>query len=142
MSDEEGSEASEPEMQSLDDVQEAFYEKMKHRPHSVKQLLAYCQQNKTGHKWRDINQWWPNRPDPEEKPVEKAVNADEYNKDPNAPEKESDDDEDEESENDKDDEKEAPNEQEPGNNEEEEEEPKKYAFLRHILCYLYILSTI
>merc|ERR1712157_300722 len=95
MSDEEDSnDDAGDEPRSLDDIQNDFYEKMKHRPHSVKQMLAFCQQNQTGHKWRDINQWWPNRPEPESKPVEKAVNADEYNKDPNAADK-SDEDEDE-----------------------------------------------
>jgi len=75
-------EDSEPEIPSLDDVQNEFYAEVGHKPHTVKQLLAYCKQHETGHKFKDINQWWPNRPEPEEKPAAVAVNADDY-KDPN-----------------------------------------------------------
>merc|ERR1719361_1684156 len=73
---------SEEEVKSLDDIQNDFYAEVGHKPHTVKQLLAYCKQKETGHKFKDINQWWPNRPEPEEKPQQKAVNADDY-KDPN-----------------------------------------------------------
>jgi len=75
-------EESEEEVKSLDDIQNEFYAEVGHKPHTVKQLLAYCKQKETGHKFKDINQWWPNRPEPEEKPQQKAVNADDY-KDPN-----------------------------------------------------------
>merc|ERR1739844_112847 len=77
-----------PEHQSLDDIQEEFYGKMKHRPRSVKQMLAYCHQNNhTGHDWHSVNQWWPSRPDPEVKLIEKADNTDSNEQD-NADEKE------------------------------------------------------
>merc|ERR1712129_595695 len=99
-----------------------FYAAMKHRPHSVKQMLAYRRQNTTGHKWRDINQWWPSRPDPEVKPMEKAVNADEYNKDANAQDNDSDDDDDND-ESDKEEENENTNEQ--GDNEQDDEEEEE-----------------
>merc|ERR1712129_574730 len=98
-----------------------FYAAMKHRPHSVKQMLAYCRQNTTGHKWRDINQWWPSRPDPEVKPMEKAVNADEYNKDANAQDNDSDDDNDE-SDKDEDDKKEQPQKEEASQKDDEEKD--------------------
>jgi len=78
MSDSESEEESEPEIPSLDDVQNEFFTEVGHKPHTVKQLLAYCKQHGTGHKFKDINQWWPNRPEPEEKPQEAAVNADDY----------------------------------------------------------------
>jgi len=78
MSDSESEEESEPEIPSLDDVQNEFFTEVGHKPHTVKQLLAYCKQHDTGHKFKDINQWWPNRPEPEEKPQEAAVNADDY----------------------------------------------------------------
>jgi len=79
MSDSEsGSGSEEEEVVSLDDVQVEFKTEVGHLPHSVKQLLAFCRQKKYPHKFKDINGWWPNRPSPEEKPVEKAVNADDY----------------------------------------------------------------
>merc|ERR1711933_124796 len=107
-----------------------FYAKMKHRPHNYKQILAYCQQNKTGHKFKDVKQWWPNRPDPEEKPAEKAVNADEYNKDPNAVNDDASDNDEDDSENENDDQKEAQNddddEEEPGkNNDDDGDKPEE-----------------
>ena len=79
---EEESEESEEQM-SLDDIQNDFKAKVGHKPHTVQQMLAYCKQNNYPHKFRDINQWWPTRPEPEEKPAQKAVNADDY-RDPNA----------------------------------------------------------
>merc|ERR1719410_1837640 len=93
---------SEEELKSLDDIQNEFYAEVGHKPHTVKQLLAYCKQKETGHKFKDINGWWPNRPEPEEKPQQKAVNADDY-KDPNeqpAAANDDDDEEDDEKEND------------------------------------------
>merc|ERR1711870_154675 len=72
----------EEDLKSLDDIQNDFYAEVGHKPHTVKQLLAYCKQKNTGHKFKDINGWWPNRPEPEEKPQQKAVNADDY-KEPN-----------------------------------------------------------
>merc|ERR1712083_27478 len=72
------------DLPTLDDVQNDFFAEVGHKPHTVKQLLAYCKQQGTGHKFKDINQWWPNRPEPEEKPQQKAINADDY-KDPNDP---------------------------------------------------------
>ena len=58
----------------LDDVQEEFFQEVGHKPHSVRQLLAFCQQKSTGHKFKDINKWWPTRPEPEEKPLQEPIN--------------------------------------------------------------------
>eukprot|EP01083_Nonionella_stella_P009094 26349_1 len=81
MSDSEDASSEEEEIISLDEVQNKFAEEVGHKPHSVQQMLAYCKQNNIPHKFRDINKWWPSRPEPELKPVQKAVNADDY-KDP------------------------------------------------------------
>jgi len=98
-------EESEEEVKSLDDIQNEFYAEVGHKPHTVKQLLAYCKQKETGHKFKDINQWWPNRPEPEEKPQQKAVNADDY-KDPNEQPAAANDDDDDDDDDEEDDEKE------------------------------------
>ena len=63
---------------SLDDIQIAFRNQIGHNPHTVKQLLTFVKQQQYPYKFKDIKAWWPSRPNPEEKPVEKAVNADEY----------------------------------------------------------------
>eukprot|EP01083_Nonionella_stella_P154250 496775_1 len=81
MSDSEDASSEEEEIISLDEVQNKFAEKVGHKPHSVQKKLAYSKQNNIPHKFRDINKWWPTRPEPEAKPVQKAVNADDY-KDP------------------------------------------------------------
>merc|ERR1719192_128824 len=94
-------ESEEEEIPTLDDVQNQFKAKVGNKPHSVQQMLAYCKQNNIPWKFRDINKWWPTRPEPEEKPKQKAINADEY-KDPNAAVAASDDDNDNDSNNDDD----------------------------------------
>jgi len=76
MSDEESEE--EEEVITLDEVQRNFHKQVGHKPHSVQQLLAFCKQNNYPHKFKDINQWWPTRPDPAEKPKQQAINADDY----------------------------------------------------------------
>eukprot|EP01083_Nonionella_stella_P171115 583754_1 len=73
MSDSEDASSEEEEIISLDEVQNKFAEEVGHKPHSVQQMLAYCKQNNIPHKFRDINKWWPSRPEPELKPVQKAV---------------------------------------------------------------------
>jgi len=106
-------EESEPEIPSLDDVQNEFFAEVGHKPHTVKQLLAYCKQHETGHKFKDINQWWPNRPEPEEKPVEAAVNADDYKEANDIGAAKSDDDNDDDGDDEEDDDKEDANEDAP-----------------------------
>eukprot|EP00483_Globobulimina_turgida_P003824 UN03832 len=76
-------ESEEEEIPSLDDVQNQFHAKVGNKPHSVQQMLAFCKQNDIPLKFSDINKWWPTRPEPEEKPFEQAINADDY-KDPTA----------------------------------------------------------
>ena len=63
------------EDKSLDDIQQEFSRKIGHKPHTVKQLLNFCNQNDYGYNFRAINKWWPTRPEPEEKPLQQAVNA-------------------------------------------------------------------
>ena len=123
MSSDEESEEQEETM-SLDDIQNEFKQKVGHKPHSVQQMLAFCEQNKYPQKFKDINQWWPTRPEPEEKPSQKAVNADDY-KDPNDKTGNAggaDDDDDEE---DEDDDKDKEEEEEDDEPEEPKEEPKE-----------------
>merc|ERR1712154_187276 len=105
-------------MGSLDQVQNEFKASVGHKPHSVQQMLAYCKQNNIPWKFRDINKWWPTRPEPEEKPKQKAINADEY-KDPNAAVAASDDDNDNEQ---KEEASEAPKDDANDKDEEEDEE--------------------
>lgn len=75
MSDDESENENQP---SLDDVQLQFKTEIGHAPHTVKQMLHYCKQQKNGYKFSDINKWWPSRSNPEKKKAEKAVNADDY----------------------------------------------------------------
>eukprot|EP01083_Nonionella_stella_P166873 559291_1 len=74
-------ESEEEEILSLDAVQNEFKAKVGNKPHSVQQMLAFCKQNNIPWKFRDINQWWPTRPEPEERPAQIAVNADDYKAD-------------------------------------------------------------
>eukprot|EP01083_Nonionella_stella_P242509 845883_1 len=46
---------------SLDEVQLEFKENIGHKPHSVQQMLAYCQQNNIHHSYKSITKWWPTR---------------------------------------------------------------------------------
>mmetsp|Transcript_43792 Transcript_43792/g.39012 ORF Transcript_43792/g.39012 Transcript_43792/m.39012 type:complete len:133 (-) Transcript_43792:17-415(-) len=122
-------ESEEEETMSLDDIQNEFKAKVGNAPHSVQQMLAFCKQNKYPQKFKDINQWWPNRPDPEEKPKQKAVNADDY-KDPNAQggnddNSENDDDEEEQEEAPKEEPKAEEPAAEPEQEDEEEEEEEE-----------------
>eukprot|EP01083_Nonionella_stella_P237006 831853_1 len=50
---------------SLNEIQSKFTKDVGHKPHTIKQILAYCNQNKIPVKYRDINEWWPTRPDPQ-----------------------------------------------------------------------------
>eukprot|EP01084_Bolivina_argentea_P097049 174463_1 len=63
---------------SLNDVQNQFKLKVGHRPHSTQQLLSFCNQHNIGWKFKDIKEWWPTRPEPEEKPQQAPINADDY----------------------------------------------------------------
>ena len=78
MSDESGSDDDAGDEITLDQIQEDFYKEVGHRPHSVKQMLAYCQQKGTGKKFKDVKEWWPTRPNPEDKPKQEAINANDY----------------------------------------------------------------
>eukprot|EP00485_Elphidium_margaritaceum_P010822 CAMPEP_0202688720 /NCGR_PEP_ID=MMETSP1385-20130828/4179_1 /ASSEMBLY_ACC=CAM_ASM_000861 /TAXON_ID=933848 /ORGANISM="Elphidium margaritaceum" /LENGTH=164 /DNA_ID=CAMNT_0049343749 /DNA_START=150 /DNA_END=644 /DNA_ORIENTATION=+ len=84
MSDEESEEEEEQDVKSLTDIQNEFAQQVGHKPHTVQQFLAFVKQNGHPFKFKDINAWWPTRPEPEEKPKQKAINADEY-KDGTAP---------------------------------------------------------
>jgi len=65
----------------LTEVYETFRKEVGHYPHSIQQLFAYCKQKNYPYKFVDCNKFWPRRPNPETKPQNKAINADEY-KDP------------------------------------------------------------
>ena len=121
-------ESEEEETMSLDDIQNEFKAKVGHKPHSIQQMLAFCKQNNYPQKFRDINTWWPTRPEPEEKPKQKAINADDY-KDPNDKGGNDDDEDNDEEEEDDDDNKDEPKEEpkaeEPAAAEPEQEEDEE-----------------
>lgn len=69
---------SQAKTKSLDDVQDDFFAEVGHKPTTAKVLLAYCKQKGTGHKFSDVNKWWPNRPEPAAKSELKPTKAQDY----------------------------------------------------------------
>jgi len=57
---------------SMDEIYENFKKELGHYPHTVQQLLSYSKQKNYPYKFVDYNKFWPQRPNPEIKPKNKA----------------------------------------------------------------------